>query len=226
MCNTLAQFEPLAAPALFDEYRWHRLSGDAAAERVVAISRGLDAVIGDANKQRWLAARSKYEGRAVSDDVGAAAAAVFNTDDMYNLSRSAADTAQAEIASRQRPKPMFLPTGAEWKLKRRAKKLDKFVEAQMHQRQSARYSDVWEVAEDAFLDAENAVGGVIKVSIDVGRGRVVYERIPAYELKIDPHEARNGNPRNYFHEYPMDLDLAEATFVDTLEEVADTTVKP
>ncbi len=222
----MAQLYPLAERNLFDEHRWHRLTGDRAAERVVAICDSLETEVGAPNRQRWFSARSKYEGRPVSEDVGRSTTGLWTSDDMYNLSASAADTAQAEIASRQRPKPMFLTTGAEWKLKRKAKKLDKFVEAQMHQRQSARYSDVWEVAEDVFLDAENAVGGVIKVSIDKERGRVEYSRVPAYELLIDPYEARDGNPRNFFHVYPMDLDLAEATFVDSLEEVADEKATP
>lgn len=209
----------MAERALFDETRWHRLRGDKAAERVVAICVGLEHEVGATNRDRWFAARSKYEGRPV-DDSGTRGNTTVWTDDIYNLSRSAADTAQAEIASRQRPKPMFLTTGADWQTKRKAKKLDKFVEAQLHQRQGARYSDAWEVAEDVFLDSELAVGGVLKVSVDKGRGRVSYERVPAYEILIDPNEARCGHPRNYFHVYPMDLDVAESTFVDSLEKVA------
>lgn len=208
----------MAERTAFDETRWYRLRGDAAASRVVAICRGLQTDTGSANRARWFTARSKYEGRPVTDT---GADSVVWTDDMYNLSRSAADTAQAEIASRQRPKPMFLTTGGDWRTQRKAKKLDKFVEAQMHQRQGARYSDAWEVGEDVFLDAEIAVGGVLKVSVDKGRGRVCYERVPAYEILVDINEARDGSPRNYFHVYPMDLDVAESTFADSLEEVTD-----
>lgn len=194
------------------------LRGDPAATAVVAICKGLQTDTGSANRARWFTGRSKYEGRPVTDT---GADSVVWTDDMYNVSRSAADTAQAEIASRQRPAPMFLTSGGDWKTQRKAKKLGRVVEGQMHQRQGARYSDCWEVGEDVFLDAEIAVGGVLKVSIDKGRGKVNYERVPAYEILIDINEARAGSPRNYFHVYPMDLDVAESTFADSLEDVTD-----
>lgn len=187
----------------------------------MAIAEGLRGDVGAQHKARWFAARSLYEGRVVTDADSQGVAGVDWNDEMYNLSRSAADTAQAEVAARQRPKPMFLCSDSDWRTKRKAKKLDKFVEATLHQRQGARYSDAWELTEDVFRDAECAVAGVVKVSVDAQGERIVLERVPAYEVLVDPREAKCGSPRNWFHTYEMDLDLAEATFVDGNDELSE-----
>lgn len=189
------------------------MEGDDGAKRVVEICEALERDVGAAHRARWYMARSMYEGRDVVDESSALSAMAVGTEtDVYNLSRSAVDTANAEIAARQRPKPMFLTTGADWRTKRKAKKWDRFVEGILTQRQGDRYADWWELTEDLFRDAECAVGGVGKVSVDRNREKIVGDRIPAYELLVDPHEARSGRIRNWFHVYPMDLDLAEETF--------------
>ncbi len=197
--------------------RWHKLEGDDAAAQVVAICDALERDVGSVHRTRWFDARTLYESRPLVDET-MLANGVRQDADLYNLLRSAVDTAQAEIASRQRPKPMFLTTGADWRTKRKAKKLDRFVEAWFHQRQGARYADVWELGEDVFRDAQLAVAGVIKVVADVARKRIRYERIPAYEILVDPYEARGGDPRNWFHVYEMDVDVAISTFTEGKDE--------
>lgn len=198
---------------MLDTTRWQKLEGDEAAHRVVEISDSLANDVGAQMKSRWFLARTKYEGRPVTDETSRAADVLWS-DEPYNLSRSAVDTAHAEIAARQRPKPMFVTTNGDWRTKRKAKKIDRFVEGCLSQRQGDRYSDCWELTEDCFRDAECAVGGVVKVGVDRGRERITYERVPAYEILVDPLEARGGHVRNWFHCYTMDLDVAEATFAD------------
>lgn len=188
--------------------RWWQLEGDEAAQEVVAICHGLED--GDARKARWQGAHKLYSGQNDLETREVAA-------DLYNVSRSAVDTAQAEIASRQRPKPMFLTSGADWKTKRKAKKLDRFVEAWLHQPQG-RYADAWELMEDCFRAASIAVGGVCKVSVDVEGERIVLEHVPAHEILVDPEEAEGGDPQNWFHAYSMDLDLAIECFATTDDE--------
>lgn len=199
----------MAAAGVFDEQRWYRLKGDEAAKRVVAICEGLKTEVGEPNRVRWFEARTRYEGRTVTSDTQTS---YLPNDELYNLSRSAVDTAQAEVAARQRPKPMYLPASGEWRAKRRAKKVDRFVEAQLHRRQGARYSDAWELTEDVFRDAEIAIAGVVKCSVDVASECLNLERVPAYEVLVDPREAKLGHVRNWFHTYEMDLDAAEAAF--------------
>ncbi len=193
-----------------DSDLWYDLEGDTAAERVVDICDALGRDDGEIRRARYFAATALYEQRGISDETMRAVG--WDDSCLYNVSRSAADTAQAEIAARQRPKPMYLTTGADWRTKRKAKKLDRFVEAQLHQRQGARYADAWELAEDAFLDAEKSLGGVVKVVVDVGSERIRLERVPPYEVLVDPIEAANGDPQNWFHVYDMDESRALAEF--------------
>lgn len=205
--------------------RWHELEGADCAGQVVSVCRALESLVGSPLRARWLTARSMYEARDVTVDLAAGGSvgrtvndgAVYG-DELYNVSRSAVDTGQAEIAARQRPKPMFLTTDADWRTKRKAKKLGRFVEAILHQSQGARYADAWELGEDVFRDAEIAVGGVIKVTLDIPRERVGLERVPAYEVLVDPVEARNGDPQNWYHHYPMDADQAKSKFLEGIDD--------
>lgn len=183
--------------------RWYTLRGDEAAKAVISITDAL--AQDDGRAVRLKTAQSLYDADGVRN------VAVQGVDTRYNVSRSAVDTAQAEIAARQRPKPMFLTSGADWKTKRKAKKLDRFVEGQLHQRQGC-YADAWELGEDMFRTASIAVGAVAKVTADVNAEKVRIEHIPADEVLVDPDEARGGDPQNWFHVYTMDLDAAIEAF--------------
>ena len=188
--------------------RWWQKRGEEAAQAVIGITDALQSEDGDARKNRWDQALSIYNGKGTSAQ---------SCEDLYNVSRSAVDTAQAEIAARQRPKPMFLTSGADWRTKRKAKKLDRFVEGNLHQRQG-RYADAWELGEDMFRAASIAVGSVAKVVPDVQAEKVRIEHIPAHEILIDPGEAECGDPQNWFHLYEMDLDAAIEEFCGELSE--------
>lgn len=199
--------------------RWYDLEGDACGHQVVEVVRGLETLVGAPMRERWMRARNMYESRDVSQDLatGAIAGAALRddrvfTDELYNVSRAAVDTGQAEIAARNRPKPMCLTTDADWRTKRKAKRLGRFLEAVLNQPQGARYADSWELGEDIFRDAEIAIGGVVKVTIDVARERIDHTRVPAYEVLVDPVEARDGDPQNWFQHYPMDRETVKARF--------------
>jgi len=193
------------------EEHWSELSGDECARAVVEWCRGLEDTDGDRRKKRWFECWSRYEGKTFVDE---SMNGTWDITSRYNVSRSAVDTGQAEIAARQRPKPMFITSGADWHTKRRAKRMDRFVEAWMHQRQGARYADVWELTEDCFRDAEIDVGGVVKIVIDYASERIRYERIPAYEILVDPNEAACGDPQSWGHVYEMSVNKALATFAE------------
>lgn len=210
-------------PGVSGQERWFRQTGEECALQVVAICDALRAADGADRRTRYFSALSRYEARSLSNESMRPDGGVLAFDDeLYNVSRSAVDTAQAEIASRQRPKPMFLTTGADWRTKRKAKKLDKCVEAQLHLRQGARYADAWQLTEDVFRDAEIAVGGVIKVVVDIAQERVRLERVPCYEILVDPLEAAKGDPQNWFHVYEMDLDAAIEQFAgDDVEDLTE-----
>ncbi len=208
--HTLAQLaQPKRSKGIADAL-WHELEGDQCADALVRTAESLSADA-ETRRSRYFAAASLYEQRPISNETMGSSG--WYSDVLYNVSRSGVDTAQAEVASRQRPKPMFLTSGADWKTKRRAKKLDRFVEATLHQTQGARYADAWELTEDAFRDAMLGVGGVVKVVVDVACERIRLERVPPYEIRVDPIEAAQGNPQNWFHVYEISESAAIAQFV-------------
>lgn len=160
-------------------------------------------------RERYRRFLSLYEGRPVSlesDDFVVAAGADWDPP-LENLIRSACDTAQADIAGRQRPKPMFMTTGADWKARRRAKKQDMFVEAQMCLPQGA-YEDTWQVMLTGFHDSTKIGDGIIKVWGDTEQEKVRVERCFPWEIYVDARDARYGDPQNLFHVYTMDRDIA------------------
>lgn len=196
--------------AVTPDEHWSELEGDECARVVVDICRGLKETEAQRRKLRWFQCWSRYEGRTFIDE---SMAGFWDLENRYNVSRSAVDTGQAEIAARQRPKPMFITSGADWHTKRRAKRMDRFVEAWLHQRQGARYADIWELTEDIFRDAAIDVGGVLKIVVDYERKKIGFERIPAYEIMVDPNDALGGDPQSWFHVYDMSAKRAEAMFV-------------
>ncbi len=188
------------------------LTGDDLAASIVDHCKTLEDTDGARRRNRWFESWSRYEARTFSNEQ--MSDCVWDETCRYNVTRSAVDTAQAEIASRQRPKPMFLTSGADWQTRRRAKRLDRAVEAQLHQRQGARYADAWELTEDVFRDAANDVGGVVKVYPDHNEGRVRLDRVPAYEILVDAVDAENGDPRVYHHVYSLTWLQAKRNFVE------------
>lgn len=192
-----------------DEH-WSALEGDECAHAVNEICRGLEDTEAQRRRKRWFECWSRYEGRFFTDE---SMQGSWDLDTRYNVARSAVDTAQSEIASRQRPKPMFVTSGADWHTRRRAKRMDRFVEAWLHQSQGARYADIWELTEDVFRDAAIDIAGIVKIVVDYANERIRYERIPAYEVMVDPNEAAGGDPQSWFHVYEMSARSAMTAFV-------------
>jgi hypothetical protein len=132
----------------------------------------------------------------------------------YNLSRAACDTVHAEISGRQKPVPKFQTSDADWKTKRRAKKLEKFVVGVFNQPQ-CQYLNIWQLMEDAWLDA--SILGMSPVKVFADGEKITCERHFAHEIFVDPIEAKYGSPKSLFHIYTMDKDAAIAQFADELD---------
>lgn len=132
--------------------------------------------------------------------------------------RSICDSVQADIAGRQRPLPMFLTSGADWKTRRRAKKLGKFVEAVLHQPQGS-YVNGWELACDVFLDC--CVYGVGVIRVYVEDGKVVLERVQPDEIYVDAREADTGEPCTLWRSYLYDEDALIELCVDGNDDLGD-----
>lgn len=128
-----------------------------------------------------------------------------------NEARACVNTALAKIAGKQRPKAQFCCSDADWSTKRKAKKLEKFVEAVMLQRQNG-LTDGFAVGLLAFRDSCVADIGVIKFWADHVNRRVQMARVLPWEILVDPNEARNGEPQNWFHVYAADRFLLAEQF--------------
>lgn len=107
----------------------------------------------------------------------------------YNLIQSGIDTVVAKMA-KNKPKPLFLTSGGDYKIQRRAKKLDKFCEGIFYENES------YKLGPSILRDAGVFGDGIVHV-FDL-HGRVTWERVLATELFVDQVEAMYGHPRSMF----------------------------
>lgn len=195
---------------------WEMEAPDQMASEIIAISDGLESD-NASRRTRYLTNLQLYELRALTGLHAAGYATLASPDEvMIPVIRSICDTVQADIAGRQRPVPMFMTSGADWKTRRRAKKLGKFVEAVLHQPQGT-YVDGWELAVDVFLDACIYGVGCVHVYIDEGTDKLVLERVQPEEINVDPREAEAGDPLNYFRTHLMDADKCIHAFKENFQ---------
>lgn len=104
----------------------------------------------------------------------------------YNVIQSAGDTIVAKMV-KNKPKPLFLTSGGNWKIQRKAKKLDKFVEGVFYE------NDAYQLGTTAMRDAFALGDGLVQV-FEL-HDRVKFERVMPGELYTDWMESLNGNPR-------------------------------
>lgn len=113
----------------------------------------------------------------------------------YNVIKSAIDTITAKIA-KNRPKPLFLTSGGNWKMKRKAQKLTKFIDGVFYENGIRQSSPM------AFRDACILGDGLTHVFPH--NGRVKFERVLPGELYVDLVDAFYGNPRQLHRVKPVD----------------------
>lgn len=147
----------------------------------------------------------------------------------YNVIQSCVDTLVSKI-SKNRPKPSFITSGATWKVQRKAKDLDKFVDGIFYE------NGMYQVAPRVFRDA--LVWGTGVLHVFEHEGRCKFERVIPSELYVDQMESFYGYPRQMHRVknvdrgvlaelYPENKDLiysANAATVDitgTYQNVAD-----
>lgn len=104
----------------------------------------------------------------------------------YNIVQSGIDTVTAKMA-KNKPRPLYLTSGGDYKLQRKAKKLSQFTDGIFYENK-AHFMGI-----DAFRDAAVLGDGIIHV-FD-WHGRVKWERVVPSELYVDVVEAFDGNPR-------------------------------
>jgi hypothetical protein len=131
-----------------------------------------------------------------------------------NVIKSLVDSATARL-TKIRSMPCITATNAKWSEKRFARKQSRILRLKMGSTTVERESPL--VIRDKIVRG-TGVRKVVRcdsgdtVDIDV-------ERIPAYEIVVDPREAYYGKPRSIAHVRPMAREVLIASFPEKAEEI-------
>lgn len=130
----------------------------------------------------------------------------------FNVVQSGIDTIVAKM-SKNKPKPMFLTSGGDYKIQRKAKKLDKFVEGVFYENKAHS------LGMDVLLHAAVLGDGFLQVFHQ--DGRIKYEPALAHELFIDQLEAIASKPRQLHRIKPVDRDVLKDRFPKFAQKIDD-----
>lgn len=104
----------------------------------------------------------------------------------YNVIQSAVDTLTSKIG-KNKPKPLFLTSGGDWRQQRKAKNLGKFVDGIFYE------NDAYHHGTTMFRDA--CIWGTGITHVYNHYGRVKHENVLPFEIYVDEVEAARRNPR-------------------------------
>jgi len=122
----------------------------------------------------------------------------------YNLIGSVVDTLVSRIA-KNKPKINVLPTGANWTIQTKARKLERYIQGVFYE------TSVYDSGILAFLQAICWGTGVVYPFMN-DDGNIEVETIPVHELWVDPREAIYGKPRQIFRRKHMDKSVLSELF--------------
>jgi hypothetical protein len=127
-----------------------------------------------------------------------------------NVVQSVVDTATARIGE-NKPRPYHLTSDGNWKLQRKAKKLNQFTDGIFYE------LDAYELGGLAQRDAEIFGDGLVFVTEKKGKdgkARVDFQRVISAELWIDEQEGAYGKPRQLHWVRTIDRQQLLAAFPD------------
>lgn len=133
-----------------------------------------------------------------------------------NVIQSVIDTATARIGE-NKPRPYHLTSGGNWKLQRKAKKLNQFTDGLFYE------LDAYELGGLAQRDAEIFGDGLVFVTEKPGKdgkARVAFERVISAELWIDEQEGAYGKPRQLHWARAIDRQQLAASFPEKKDLIA------
>lgn len=104
----------------------------------------------------------------------------------YNVCQSVTDTITAKM-SKNKPKPMFLTSGGDYKIQKKAKKLDKFIEGVFYE------NNAYSLGSIIFRDG--CVAGDGFVHVFAKDGHIKFERVIASEIYVDWVDGFYDEPR-------------------------------
>jgi hypothetical protein len=114
----------------------------------------------------------------------------------WNCVQASADTLVAKMV-KNKPKPWYVTNGGDWKMQRRAKKMNKFVDGVFYENKAHQ------MGLRALLDSCIWGDGVVKV-MEGDKKRVKWERILSHELWTDDMDSIYGDPRSLHHSTNID----------------------
>jgi len=133
-----------------------------------------------------------------------------------NVVHSMVSTIVSKIM-RNRPRPLFLTSGADYSMKRKAKLLNKFTQGLFYA------SDIYEVGEDVCRDA--CIFGTGFMKIYENDGNIVGERVFPHEILIDDAEAIYGTPRQAFQRKQVNREVLIGLYPEKEQEILSATME-
>lgn len=130
----------------------------------------------------------------------------------YNVIQSGIDTIVSKIG-KNKPKPFFLTQGGNYKIQRKAKKLNKFVDGIFYENKA------YELGQDVLKDACVVGDGFIHVFDHYDR--VKFERVFANELLVDDEEGKYGYPRSLYRVKDVDRQVLKDLYPSKAKAIED-----
>lgn len=121
----------------------------------------------------------------------------------YNLCQSVVDTKMSKI-TKNKPKPLFLTEKGNYKLRRKAQKLNQFIDGVFFSNRMR------ELAPIIFRDAD--INGTGAIHIFEKDGQCAFERTLVDELLVDEQESQYGIPRQLHRVKNVDRQVAIEMF--------------
>jgi hypothetical protein len=117
-----------------------------------------------------------------------------------NVIQAAIDTLVSRI-TQNRPTPVFLTDGGDYKERNLAKKLNNFIRGELFQ------TKAYDKMEQVFGDGLKFGTGCAKVYENVDTKKVAIDRVLLSDLLIDPNEGKDGDPRQIYQLRLVDRDV-------------------
>lgn len=194
-----------------ERYGWWLEPGDPHIRLLMAADKVRSADLD--RKLRWVEQLCLYSNQAL-DDLGSTFGGRPGSFERLsqNHIENMVHTVHAE-AVQNRTRMTIVTSGGDYRMRRRAKDLDKFSEGQA-------YEDGQEqVGNDVKLDALIWGTGIEKVLIDPTTGRVRGERIIGWEISADRDDARYGKPRTLYQWHVFDRAVLAHCYPERAEEI-------
>ena len=135
-----------------------------------------------------------YSGRRLSETLTQASRMADRSFGTWNLAYSIVDSLVNRIG-KNRPRPLPVPSGGDYLVRRQAKQLERFIVGQF------MAMELYDISPEVFRDALIDGAGGLKFKVE--DGKIKCERVTRLEVLVDETEGFYGQPRNIYHTRPV-----------------------